>query len=389
MLTQEQNDRLTQVSAGTPTGELLRRYWLPVAPAEDVDEANPVKFVRILGENLVLFRDTSGSVGLIDDRCAHRGVSLSYGRVEERGISCPYHGWLYDTKGNCLETPAEPCGSKFHLTVKQKAYSLQKFIGLYWTYMGPKPEPLLPHYDIWVRSDGKRKIFVQPQLDCNWFQAMENSVDPAHLQILHQDTALSDQTPVNVTRGFTDNVRSFDFYEFPLGIMKTRTYQTGHIDQHPLLFPNILRQANCTQIRVPIDDTHTRVFFVRFYQNEDGRVEDESDPPVEYINSYKDDPEQLHPFTRFRTDTVQAQDHMAWETQGPIADRTTERLATSDRGIVMLRDMMSRELDRVAAGLDPKGVIRDPAVNEKLDTKLAESLVGPELKKELRSVVNQ
>ena len=385
MLTQEQNDRLTRVGAGTPSGGLLRRYWMPVAPAQDLDEEHPTKFVRLLGENLVLFLDKSGKVGLIDDRCAHRGVSLSYGRVEERGISCPYHGWLYDTKGNCLETPAEPCGSKFHLTVKQKAYPLQRFMGLYWTYMGPKPVPLLPRYDLWVRQDGQRKIFVQPQLDCNWFQAMENSVDPAHLQVLHQDTAMSDKTPVSVTRGFTDDVRSFDFYEFPLGIMKKRLYQTGHTDQHPLLFPNILRQANCTQIRVPIDDTHTRVFFVRFFPNDDGRIEDETDPAVEYLEPYKEDPEKLHPFTRFRVDTVQGQDHMVWETQGPIADRTTERLATSDRGIVMLRDLMNRELDRVAGGLDPKGVIRNPLENEMLDTKLAESLVGPELQKQLRS----
>jgi len=389
VLTQEQNDCLTKVGPGTPAGELLRRYWLPVSVAQELDEGNPVKFVRILGENLVLFRDKSGNVGLIDDRCAHRGVSLSYGRVEERGISCAYHGWLYDTKGNCLETPPEPCGSKFHLTVKQKAYPLQKFMGLFWTYMGPKPEPLLPRYDLWVRQDGKRTIFVQPQLDCNWFQVMENSVDPAHLQVLHQDTALRSRTPVNVTRGFTDDVESFEFCEFPLGIMKTRTYKTGSIDQHPLIFPHILRQASCTQIRIPIDDTHTRIFFVRFYPNEDGRIEDESEPTVEYIKSYKDDPEKLHPFTRFRLDAVQAQDHMAWETQGPIADRTRERLATSDRGIVMLRDLMNRELDRMAAGLDPKGVIRDPVQNEILDTKLTESLLGPECQKRLQSAVNQ
>ena len=158
MLTQEQNDRLTRVGPGTPAGELLRRYWLPVTVAAELTEENPVQFVRILGENLVLFRDTTGRVGLIDDRCAHRGVSLSYGRVEERGLACAYHGWLYDVDGNCLETPAEPSESKFCLTVKQKAYPVQRFIGLYWTYMGPRPQPLIPNYDVWARKDGKRKI---------------------------------------------------------------------------------------------------------------------------------------------------------------------------------------------------------------------------------------
>jgi phthalate 4,5-dioxygenase len=122
MLTSEQNELLTRVGPGTPAGELLRRYWHPVAIATDLSDENPVKFVRILGEDLVLFQSKKGELGLLQDRCSHRGASLSYGRVEERGIACPYHGWLYDAKGNCLETPAEPPESKFALTVKHPAY---------------------------------------------------------------------------------------------------------------------------------------------------------------------------------------------------------------------------------------------------------------------------
>ena len=132
MLTKEENERLTRVGPGTPAGELLRRYWLPVGVASELSAEAPTQIVRILGETLVLFRDKSGRVGLLEDRCSHRGASLCYGRVEERGISCPYHGWLYDTKGNCVETPAEPSESRFHLTVKQKAYPVQKLVGLYW-----------------------------------------------------------------------------------------------------------------------------------------------------------------------------------------------------------------------------------------------------------------
>jgi 5,5'-dehydrodivanillate O-demethylase len=280
--------------------------------------------VQILGETLVLFRDKSDRVGLIGDRCAHRGASLCYGRTEERGIACPYHGWLYDTQGNCLETPAEPRESKFHLTVKQKSYPVQKYAGLYWTYMGPSAAPLLPKYDVWERDDGRRKIFIQPQLDCNWFQPMENSVDPAHLQILHQDTAGRGRQISNPTRGLTDDVAKFDFYEVRYGIMKRRTYQNGMIDEHPMIYPNILRQGNCTQIRVPMDDTRTKIFFVRFFPSEDGSfVQEKDDAPFEYIKPYKNPPDALHPHTKFRMDEVQAQDHMAWETQGPIADRTT------------------------------------------------------------------
>ena len=155
MLSSQENERLTRVGPGTPGGELLRRYWHPVAIAQELTEEKPTKFVRILCEDLVLFRDKKGRVGLIEDRCAHRGASLVYGRVEERGIACAYHGWLYDTDGNCLETPPEPVESKFRLTIKQKAYPVQNFAGLYWTYMGPQPVPALPKYDLLVRRDGK------------------------------------------------------------------------------------------------------------------------------------------------------------------------------------------------------------------------------------------
>jgi phenylpropionate dioxygenase-like ring-hydroxylating dioxygenase large terminal subunit len=154
MLTREENEMLTRVGPGTPAGELLRRYWFPVGVASELTAENPTQIVRILGETLVLFRDKAGRVGLLNDRCSHRGASLCYGRVEERGIACPYHGWLYDTKGNCLETPAEPADSKFHLTVKQKSYPVQKLAGLCWAYLGSAPAPIIPNFDIWFRNDG-------------------------------------------------------------------------------------------------------------------------------------------------------------------------------------------------------------------------------------------
>src|SRR5712692_5788883 len=183
-LTEEENRKLTQVGPGTPGGEFLRRYWHPVAGLHELTDEAPTPHVRLLGEDLVLFRDKSGRVGLLADHCSHRGASLLYGRVEERGIACAYHGWLYDTQGNCLETPAEPADSKFYLTVKAKAYPVQKLGGFYWTYMGPLPAPALTKYDVLARADGHRTITVFPNLDCNWFAAAENAVDPWHLQIL-------------------------------------------------------------------------------------------------------------------------------------------------------------------------------------------------------------
>lgn len=373
MLTAEENEMLTRVGSGTPAGELLRRYWHPVAIAADLTPESPTKFVRILGEDLVLFRTTGGEVGLLDDRCAHRGVSLSYGRVEERGIACAYHGWLYDTKGNCLATPAEPPGSKFCLTVKQQAYPVKKLAGLYWAYLGPQPAPEMPKYDVWARTDGWHWLRALPQLDCNWLQAMENSVDTAHLHILHQELVTDGFKVESTTRGTIDNLAHYEVKEFEHGLLKQRVFKDGKIEEHPLLFPTVLRQANRTQIRVPIDDTHTWIVYVHFVPDAAEPRPDKDDVPVNYRKPFKNPLGARHPFTKFRLNDVDAQDFMAWETQGPILDRTRERLAVSDHGVVIYREMLKREIDKVKKGLEPMNVFRDPD-HPIIDTKLDESL---------------
>lgn len=373
MLTPEENEMLTRVGPGTPAGELLRRYWHPVAIAAELPEDNPVKFVRILCEDLVLFQTKTGELGLLDDRCSHRGVSLSYGRVEERGIACAYHGWLYDIQGHCLETPAEAADSNFCRTVKHKAYPVQKLAGLYWAYLGPQPAPAIPKYDVWARTDGWHWLRVLPQLDCNWLQAMENSVDTAHLHILHQELVTDGFKVESTTRGTIDNLIKFEIEEFGHGLLKRRFFKDGKVEEHPLLFPTVLRQANRTQIRVPIDDTHTWIVYVHFVPDSAEPRTNKVDVPVYHRKPFKDPPGVRHPFTRFRLDQVDAQDFMAWETQGPILDRTRERLAASDRGIVMYRDMLRREIKKVEQGLDPMNVLRDPN-HAIIDTKLDESL---------------
>ena len=373
MLTAEENEYLTRIGPGTPAGELLRRYWHPVAIAADLTAEAPTKFVRILGEDLVLFVTPEGEAGLLTDRCAHRGASLSYGRVEARGIACAYHGWLYDTKGNCLETPAEPADSQFCLTVKQKAYPVLKLAGLYWAYLGPQPAPMMPKYDVWGRTDGWHWLRALPQLDCNWLQAMENSVDTAHLHILHQELVTDGFTVESTTRGTIDNLVNYEMEEFEHGIIKRRRFRDGKIEEHPLLFPTVLRQANRTQIRVPIDDTHTWIVYVHFVPDSAEPRADKDEIPVTYRKPFKNPLGVRHPFTKFRMDEVDAQDFMAWETQGPILDRTRERLTGSDRGVVMYREMLKREIEKVQKGLDPMNVFRDP--NQPIiDTKMDESL---------------
>ena len=373
MLTADENERLTRVGPGTPAGELLRRYWHPVAIAADLTPESPTKFVRILGEDLVLFVTPKGEAGLLHDRCAHRGVSLSYGRVEERGIACAYHGWLYDIQGNCLATPAEPADSMFCLTVKQKAYPVKKLAGLYWAYFGPLPAPEIPRYDVWARTDGWHWLRALPQLDCNWLQAMENSVDTAHLHILHQELVTDGFKVESTTRGTIDNLAHYEVKEFEHGLIKQRVFKDGKIEEHPLLFPTVLRQANRTQIRVPIDDTHTWIVYVHFVPDAVEPRLDKDEVPVNYRRPFKNPLGVRHPFAKFRLDDVDAQDFMAWETQGPILDRTRERLAVSDHGVVMYRAMLKREINKVEQGLEPMNVFRDPD-HPIIDTNLDESV---------------
>jgi 5,5'-dehydrodivanillate O-demethylase len=369
MLTEAQNRILTEVGAGTPGGELLRRYWHPIAVARELTPAEPTKLVRVLGENLVLFLDTSGRAGLVADRCPHRGASLLYGRVEPRGISCAYHGWLIDCAGKVLETPAEPKDS-VRATVRTTAYPVEKFVGFYWAYLGPLPAPVLPKYDIFMRRDGRHKITVYPRLDCNWFVAAENAVDSTHLQLLHQNPPHAKFKPADATRGYVDDVVSSDYYLIDYGIMKRRTYHGGTVDEHPMIFPLWLRTRHSIWMRTPIDDTHTAHWTLDFTQ---GAGDD--DVAVEYLAPFKDPPDAVYPEARFEKFPAHgwplSEDVVMWETQGVVADRTKEHLGASDKGIALLRKTMFEEIAKVERGEDPMGVFRDDRI---LDTNFEKSI---------------
>lgn len=377
MLSHSENDILTKVGPGTPAGELLRRYWHPVAIAGELTAEKPIKAVKILGENLVVFRmpanegETQPRYGLVAEQCPHRLASLAYGRVDAEGIRCPYHGWKFSPNGRCIEQPAEPKGSTYKDEIEHSGYPVQKLGGLLYAYMGPAPAPLLPRWDVLVREDGRRWIVAESVIDCNWLQAMENSVDPAHLYWLH-----------NTTGHLGDFLKKYEekreFIKFEWGIMKRRTtpgktpQDAPMVDEHPLLFPTILRHVSNEvhgersgeklfrhniQIRVPIDDTHIKVYRVNFVPNATDRSPPDMDSPFEYRPLKSEQGEYL-------MNIVSAQDSMAWETQGAIADRSRENLGVSDVGIVMLRKLVKEQIDIVAAGGDPMGTIRDPAKNK-------------------------
>src|SRR6266511_2503600 len=171
MLSREENELFTRVGAGTLAGEFLRRYWHPVALAEEFKQKQ-TKRLRMLGENLVLYKGQDGEYGLVQENCPHRGASLFYGKVEGNNVRCAYHVWMFNPQGQCGEQAAEPPESSFKDRVRFSAYPVQKIAGLLFAYMGPKPAPLLPNYDVMARKDGVRKIRLHPVLDCNWLQPM-------------------------------------------------------------------------------------------------------------------------------------------------------------------------------------------------------------------------
>ena len=361
MLSKKENEIVTRVGPGTPAGELLRRYWHPIAVAAELNE-KPLRRLRILGEDLVLYRGEDSRYGLVAERCAHRGASLAYGRIEGCNIRCAYHGWMYGPDGRCVEQPAEPADSTYKNRIRQTAYSLQKVAGLLFAYMGPMPVPLLPSYDVFTRTDGTRRIVVLPQLNCNWLQPMENSVDPTHVHYLH---GAGKGKPVHGDD--QAEIRKYEFEPFEYGIMKKRFASNGNakldlVNQHPLVFPNMLRQhhglEHYLQYRVPVDDTHTLFFEIYFFESKDGKVVYQpEDPPVDYA------PSAMTPEGTYKMEKVWMQDYMAWETAGPIFARSQEHLATADRGILVFRKMLKAEIDKVKRGKDPLGVIRDPARN--------------------------
>jgi len=367
MLSKAENERLTLIDAGTPMGELMRRYWHPIAAASQLDE-NPTKAVRLLGENLTLYRDRSGTLGLIEDRCPHRKVNLLYGIPEQEGLRCPYHGWLFNETGQCTEQPyeqAEDPNSNFKDKIRVKAYPVQEVGGLVFAYLGPQPAPELPRWDLLVWDNVYRDIGFCV-IPCNWLQIMENSVDPVHAEWLHGVFAnyvwerigqpeRAKRIPPHVKIGF-------DVYEY--GIIKRRVLK-GDTEEnvnwkngHPLVFPHLLKVGGF-QWRVPMDNENTLHIWYYTYAAPEGTIVPKDEPvpvyevPVPGPNASGQPEWSLLDFTA-------GQDIAMWYTQGAIADRSTENLGRSDKGLILYRRLLRENLEKVARGEDPMNVFRDP-----------------------------
>ncbi|VTU15757.1 Phenoxybenzoate dioxygenase subunit alpha [Variovorax sp. SRS16] len=354
-------DELVRTGRGTAMGELLRRYWHPVGLSSDAGDTP--RQIRVLGEDLILFRAGNGEPGLLHPRCAHRGASLLYGKVEDDGIRCCYHGWKFDPRGQCLEQPCEPDGGTRVGRMLQPGYPVAERYGMVWAYMGPPAkQPVLPRFEPFEQLEEGEFIEADDQsiggggpviVDCNWFQHYENVVDPWHVMVLHGSFSGTQFTDAML------RAPTIRFDTTPIGVKVTslRTLDDGSIFRRVteacvptwrvVPNPRVGQYARVESIGfiLPIDDTHFRIYTVArvraageltgFRSRQGGKLWRELTPEEH---------------RRFPGD------YEAQTSQGEITWHSHENLATSDRGIALLRRLVQQQVKTVAEGGDPAGV---------------------------------
>jgi nitrite reductase/ring-hydroxylating ferredoxin subunit len=353
---------LAETGPGTPGGDYLRRYWHPIMIASELREL-PIA-LRILGEDLVIFRDRSNRVGLLHKNCIHRGASLEFGIIQERGIACCYHGWHFDIDGRVLSTPAEPETSRIKENFCQGAYPTHEAHGLIFAYMGPPEEkPPFPELDTFGHPVGNEFRPVKMRLPCNWLQVVENACDPIHNAYLHAIVSGYQFSPAFAVPP------ALDFIETPLGFLSMATRQVKNkvfIRASDIILPNLAQFASgqnpadtdcfniaCSFTRwvVPIDD-HNSYYTGLTHVNERTDPDNRFHPSLygvdkmNFIGQTADRP--------YEERQLQPGDYDALVSQGAIADRNNEHLGTTDRGIVMFRRMLRQAIDAVQQGETPE-----------------------------------
>jgi phenylpropionate dioxygenase-like ring-hydroxylating dioxygenase large terminal subunit len=372
----EENELLTRVGPGTPGGELLRRYWQPAALAEELPMGGAPVPVRLLGEDLVLFRDDDGRPGLLGIHCPHRGADLSYGRLEDGGLRCIYHGWLFDVTGRCLEQPGEPAGSTFHERIRQRAYPCVEQAGLIFAYLGPGAPPLLPAYDFLTMPDDHRFVTKTHQ-ECNYLQGNEGNIDPVHLSFLHRIN--SDTDAAAYTAG--DLRPTIDIEETSYGVriysVRTVGADQRYVRVSNFVMPNLAAVPGggngfIANWHVPIDDTNHWRFDIRVSvgvpMDREAMLRSRTELTPDYrmvrnrANRYLQDREEMKTRTYSGMGMAfQAHDKCITEGEGPIQDRTQEHLGSTDRAIMLQRRLLLKAIEDVRAGRDPLHVLRSSA----------------------------
>jgi len=391
MLSQQDNERLTRVGPGTPMGNLFRRYWFPALLSEELPEADcpPVR-VRLLGEDLVAFRDTNGDVGIVDAYCPHRRAPMFFGRNEECGLRCVYHGWKFDKSGNCVDMPSEPPDSQFKTKVKIAAYPAWEGGGMVWIYMGPPElQPPPPDHEL-VRAPANHRFVSKMFEDCNFLQALEGGIDPTHATILH-NVKIGDRSFLNK---YDELVASLDIETTDYGLTYAGIRAHDEFDWirvYHLILPSFHMRGSVAglfqkpgqiptingHIWIPIDDYRSWVFsftysadpsrpisqeHIRTEETRLGRGDNTGPgymPVRNRANDYLIDRQQQKTSSMTGIMGVNTQDYALQEGMGAICDRSQEHVGTTDRAIILLRKVL---LDAVAAnekggtppGVDPK-----------------------------------
>ncbi|HEY3115831.1 MAG TPA: Rieske 2Fe-2S domain-containing protein [Chloroflexota bacterium] len=390
MLTAEDNELITRTGPGTPGGNLMRRYWQPVELVAELPERGAPIPVRLLGEDLVLFRDDQGRPGLLGIHCSHRGADLSYGRLEDGGLRCIYHGWLYDVHGRCLEQPGEPASSTFHEKIRHTAYPCIERAGVIWAYLGPGEPPLFPNYEF-LNAPPESTDATKLYQECNYLQAVEVAIDLSHLSFIHYQNGpvLGDGSPSDGLLNHRGAAPFLDTAEAAFTSYGVRSGRIQHwepdkeIRMDEYILPNIVafpqtavrdereRRGYSAHCHVPIDDTRHWKFSFQFSRK----------GPLEWIPTRADmvDYQPIHNLSnRFHQDreemvsktyvgmgqNFRAHDQWATESQGPIHNRTAEHLGALDLALVLSRQALLKAIrDLADEGKEPENVVRDPAQN--------------------------
>ena len=392
MLKAEVNELLTQTAAGTPTGELFRHYWLPALHVAELPENDcpPVR-VKILSERLIAFRDTEGRYGLIDEFCAHRGVSLWFGRVEECGLRCAYHGWKYDVTGQCVEVPSEPDNSNFSSKVKLTSYPLVKVGNILWTYMGdPDKQPGLPEFEF-VHVPPEQTYTSKRWQESNWLQALEGGIDSSHVSWLHSG-GLKNDPLFKGAKGNEYNLNDlrpfFEVAETDGGLFIGARRNAEEGKYYWRITPWVMPSFTMVPPRgdhpvhghfwVPIDDENTWVYTFDYHptralteaevqamrdghgvhsRNVAGTYRPQENKDVDYLMD-REAQKRGETFSGVRG--IAQQDASLQESMGPIVDRTKERLVSSDTGIIKARQKLRKAVEALRDdGATPPG--SDPA----------------------------
>lgn len=389
MFTTEENEVLTRVGAGTPIGELFRRYWIPALLSEELPEPDcaPVR-VRLLGEDLVAFRDTNGKIGLLGEHCAHRRASLFYGRVEECGLRCIYHGWKYDVDGNLLDTPAEPENSRLKEHVHHKAYPCHEVNGLILTYMGAKYRiPLVPNLPWFTLPRDHVSVGSKVFLECNWLQALEGDNDSIHSAYLHRRASQGDTEEAIARR----NPARVKIDKLPWGVRAATIYPVDDeremVRTNTFIMPcigntprgqstNGLNAAVHTIYQVPADDyTNWRYDLETWWDQtvDDSYARgDRAEVGPDFKSLYNRGNDYLIDRAKQKSGEVycgvdarnHTQDKMVTESMGAITDRTEENLGASDMHVIEVRRFLLDAVRNLAEGTDPPGVVWDPSENQ-------------------------